>query len=86
VLGELLVSRFLFWFGVSEVGVFKMLIGAGCGRYDMSFDGGFWATHSFVRDVVASMATTVEYPDLVVGDDDGEVTKLQASGWENEQR
>jgi hypothetical protein len=38
-------------------------------RFDMSFDGGFWSTQSFIRDVVSSMALTVEYPELIVGDD-----------------
>ncbi|KAF1826946.1 Clavaminate synthase-like protein [Dissoconium aciculare CBS 342.82] len=37
--------------------------------FDMSFDGGFWSTQSFIRDVVSSMALTVEYPELIVGDD-----------------
>jgi hypothetical protein len=38
----------------------------------MSFDGSFWTTHSFLRDIVASTTTMVEYPELTVGGDDGE--------------
>lgn len=38
----------------------------------MSFDGGFWATNSFIRDIVASTATMVDYPELTIGGDDEE--------------
>jgi jumonji domain-containing protein 7 len=36
--------------------------------YDMSFEGQFWASNAFVRDVAAREARRVQYPDLEIGD------------------
>jgi jumonji domain-containing protein 7 len=32
--------------------------------YDMSFEGGFWASNSFVRDVASTKGKDVQYPAL----------------------
>jgi jumonji domain-containing protein 7 len=38
--------------------------------YDMSFEGQFWASNAFVRDVAAREARRVVYPDLEMGAQD----------------
>lgn len=35
--------------------------------YDMSFEGSFWASNSFVRDVALARGRGVRYPDLELG-------------------
>lgn len=38
--------------------------------YDMDFAGGFWASNSFLRDVMSAKETEVKYPDLSMGEDE----------------
>lgn len=38
--------------------------------YDMSFEGSFWASNSFVRDVALAKHKAVKYPDLELGTQD----------------
>lgn len=37
--------------------------------YDMSFEGSFWASNSFVRDVALAKEKTVQYPELNTGEE-----------------
>lgn len=37
--------------------------------YDMNFEGQFWASNAFVRDVAARETTRVQYPDLEMGEE-----------------
>jgi hypothetical protein len=48
-------------------------------RFDMSFDGGFWSMQSFIRDVVSSVAMTVQYPELIVGDDNDTKREIEST-------
>lgn len=41
--------------------------------YDMSFEGSFWASNSFVRDVALAKEKAVDYPALIVGDEEEDV-------------
>jgi len=41
--------------------------------YDMSFEGSFWASNAFVRDVAAREARRVVYPDLGMEEEEEEV-------------
>ena len=38
--------------------------------YDMGFEGSFWASNAFVRDVAAREARRVVYPDLEMGEEE----------------
>lgn len=35
-------------------------------RYDMDFNGSFWSSNAFVRDVYNATLTTVSYPPLAM--------------------
>lgn len=38
--------------------------------YDMSFEGSFWASNNFVREVAQAKTNEVQYPNLVHGDEE----------------